>query len=130
MAQYTQGITIDGTYFDVPLINIKRTGDFLDKYANRTEDGVLHRELIGTYFNYTMNFGIIEDTETYVALWDKLSEPVEFHEFTLPDANRTYAFTGYVSSLSDEMRKIYGNSVQYENLTCEFIARQPARRPS
>ena len=40
---FTQGIKIDGEFFDVPLVSIKRTGDFLDKYANRTEDGVLHR---------------------------------------------------------------------------------------
>ena len=47
---YTQGIEIDGVYFDVPFLSIKRTADFLDKYAERTEDGDLKRELIGVYF--------------------------------------------------------------------------------
>ncbi len=32
--EYTQGIRIDGIYFDVPLVSIKRTADFLDKYAS------------------------------------------------------------------------------------------------
>ena len=45
--EYTQGIKIDGISYDVPLVSIKRTAEFLDKYAERTEDGDLKRELIG-----------------------------------------------------------------------------------
>lgn len=36
MPDYKQGIRIDGITFDIPLISISRTGDFLDKYAERT----------------------------------------------------------------------------------------------
>ena len=50
---YTQGIYIDGMYFDVPLVSVKREANFLDKVAGRTEDdGDLYRELIGVYLNY------------------------------------------------------------------------------
>ena len=49
--KFTQGIIVDGTYFDLPMVSLKRSADFLDKYAERTEDGVLHRELIGVYYN-------------------------------------------------------------------------------
>lgn len=129
MAQYEQGIYIDGTFFDVPLVSIKRSGDFLDKYANRTEDGVLQRQLIGVYFNYTANFGTM-DTATHKQLWDKLSEPVAFHDVTLPDATGTYVFKAYVSSLSDEYLHVYNDHVTFQNLTCKFIAQAPARRPS
>ncbi len=50
-------IKIDGTEYNVPVISIKRTADFLDKFATRTESGDLQRELIGVYFNYQPQFG-------------------------------------------------------------------------
>lgn len=124
---FTQGIKIDGEFFDVPFVSIKRTGDFLDKYANRTEDGVLHRELIGVYYNYQASFGTM-DTDTHQKLWSKLSEAVEFHTITLPDAYGTYSFVGYISSLSDEYLKILDNGATFENLQCKFIAKSPARK--
>ena len=127
--QYTQGIYIDGTYYDVPLLSIKRTGDFLDKYANRTEDGDLHRELIGVYFNYQIAFGTM-DRATHAALWNKLSEPVTFHTITIPDAAGTYTYIGYVSGLSDEVRRILSAGVEYQNLQFKMIAKTPSRRPS
>lgn len=125
---YTQGIYIDGTYYDVPLVAIKRTGDFLDKYANRLEDGDLQRELIGVYFNYQVSFGVM-DTDTHEDLWDKLSEPVPFHEITVPSGSGTYTYTGYVSGLSDEVLKIYDDYVQMQNLTFKMTAKKPARTP-
>ena len=50
-------ITIDGTQYDVPIVSMKRSADDLYKYAERTEDGVLHSEKIGVYFNYQIVVG-------------------------------------------------------------------------
>lgn len=127
--EYTQGIKIDGIYYDVPLISIKRTADFLDKYAERTEDGDLKRELIGVYFNYQMNFGTIDNETLYENLWDKLTEPVEFHDFSLPTVNGTYSFRGYVSGVSDEVEKLLSDTAKMKGLQCKFIAKKPARKP-
>lgn len=129
MADYTQGIRIDGTYYDVPLISIKRTADFLDKYAERTEDGDLKRELIGVYFNYQMSFGTIDNDALYGSLFDKLTEPVEFHDFSLPTLSGTYSFRGYVSSVSDEIEKVMSNTSKFKGLQCKFTAKEPARKP-
>ncbi|MGN0384605.1 MAG: hypothetical protein ACI4EX_01850 [Lachnospiraceae bacterium] len=127
--EYTQGIKIDGIYYDVPLISIKRTADFLDKYAERTEDGDLKRELIGVYFNYQMSFGTIDNETLYENLWDKLTEPVEFHDFSLPTVNGTYSFRGYVSGVSDEVEKLLSDTAKMKGLQCKFIAKKPARKP-
>lgn len=129
MAEYKQGIYIDSVFFDVPLVSVKRNFEFLDKYAERTEDGDLKRGLIGVYANYTMNFGVIDDDDLYEKLVDKLTEPVEFHDFRIPSTKKTYAFRGYVSSLSDEMLKIEKNTVKFKGLTCKYIAKKPYRRP-
>lgn len=127
--EYTQGIKIDGVYYDIPMISIKRTADFLDKYAERTEDGDLKRELIGVYFNYQMSFGTIDDVEGYEKLWDVLTEPVEYHDFDLPTTKGTYSFRGYVSSVSDEIEKVFSKTARFAGLQCKFIAKKPSRIP-
>ena len=127
---YTQGIYIDGMYFDVPLVSVKREAKVLDKYAEREEDtGDLLRELIGVYLNYTMNFGTIDDDDLYERLFDKLTEPVAFHDVTLPSTKKSYSFRRYVSSASEEMEKILDDTVKFKGLTCKYIAKAPWRTP-
>ena len=126
---YKQGIYIDGEYFDIPLISVKRNFEFLDKYAERNESGKLLRELIGVFCNYTMNFGTINDDDMYESLVNKLSEPVPFHDFILPSTKTQFSFRGYVSSLADEMEKIESDTVKFKGLTCKYIAEEPMRRP-
>lgn len=122
-------ITIDGANFDVPILSIKRKAEFLDKYAERTEDGVLHRELIGVYFNYELQFGRTTDTTEYASLWNKLTEVEEFHEVSVPnfDGNgNQYTFDAYFSNVSDELRKEDATKTFWKNLTVNFIAQSPA----
>lgn len=124
-------ITIDGTNYDIPVVSIRRTAEFLDKFAERTEDGVLHRELIGVYFNYTLQFGRTNDTTEYAALWEKLTEPEEFHEVIVPDGDATpLTFTAYFAGVSDEIHKETDAKTFWKNLTVNFIAQEPARTPA
>jgi hypothetical protein len=124
-------IIIDGTTYDVPVLSIVRRADFLDKYAERTADGVLHRELIGVYFNYQIKFGMTTDTVKYAALWDKLTEPVEFHTVTVPDEDGTsYTFTAYFSGVGDNLRRIDDSEQTFwKSLTVNFTAQSPERTP-
>ena len=130
--KFERGISVDGTYFDIPMISLKRTADFLDKFAERTEDGVLNRELIGVYYNFTLTAGSsahFGDTD-YERFWDKMTEPVPFHEISIPDQDGYYTFTAYISSVSDEYEKILDNDAVFKGFTCKFTARAPARRPA
>jgi hypothetical protein len=120
-------IIIDGVQYDVPVLSITRRADFLDKYAERTEDGMLHRELIGVYFNYQLKFGQTLDVEEYAALWNKLSEPEEFHSVTVPDESGDFSFTAYFSNVGDELRKTKDAANYWKNLTVNFIAKEPER---
>lgn len=127
---YTQGIYIDGMYFDVPLVSVKREAKVLDKFAEREEEsGDMLRELLGVYLNYTMNFGTIDDDDLYERLFGKLTEPVAFHDVTLPSTKKSYTFKCYVSSVSDEMEKIMDDTVKFKGLTCKYIAKAPWRTP-
>lgn len=123
-------IIIDSVTYDIPVVSLTRRADFLDKYAERTEDGVLHRELIGVYFNYQITFGNTTNTSEYAALWLKLTEPEEFHTVTVPDEGGDYTFTAYFSSVGDELRKVKGATNFFKTLTAHFIAQSPERTPA
>lgn len=131
MMKFQKGIKIDDVYFDVPMVSLKRNADFLDKYAERNEEGDLLRELIGVYYNYTLTVGTSSDFgETdYETFWDKMTEPVEFHEISIPTKTGYYTFRGYISSVSDEYKKILNNEAEFTGFTCKFTAKSPARRP-
>ncbi len=121
-------IKIDGITYNIPVVSIKRRADFLDKFADRSELGDLLRELIGVYFNYQLQLGSTTDTEEYARLWDKLTEPVEFHTVTVPDEAGDYTFTAYFANVGDEVRKIQNAKNYWKNLTVNFIAKSPARK--
>lgn len=128
--KFQKGIMVDGIFFDIPMVSLKRTADFLDKYAERTEDGELQRELIGVYYNYTLTAGTSTDFgETdYEAFWDKMTEPVEFHDISIPTQSGYYTFRGYISSVSDEYKKILENEAVFTGFTCKITAKGPARK--
>ncbi len=124
-------ITIDGEVYDIPIISLKRKGEFLDKFAERTEDGILHRELIGVYFNYELQFGRTTDTDEYAALYAKLTEAVEFHDVIVPTEAGPVEFTMYFAGISDELRRTDSDMLVsfWQNLTVNFIAKSPAATP-
>lgn len=130
--KFQKGIIVDGIFFDIPMVSLKRSADFLDKYAERTEDGELQRELIGVYYNYTLTAGTSTDfgDTNYDAFWDKMTEPVEFHDISIPLKNGYYTFRGYISSVSDEYKKILDNEAEFTGFTCKLTAKSPARRPN
>ena len=118
---------IDGIGYKIDVLSVKRTADFLDKYAERTENGDLERELIGVYSNYKLQLGPGVDRAEYARLWDKLTEPVEFHEVTVPDEDGDYTFTAYFSNVADELLRKVAERNYWKNLTVNFIAKKPAR---
>lgn len=126
-------IIIDGTTYNVPIMSLDEDCAFLDKYAKRTEDGVLQRELIGTYHNYQLVFGTHADPAELAALWLKLCEATEFHTVTVPDVGGSpYTFTAYFANVKRSLLKDYASEslTFWKNPTVHFVAKSPRRTPS
>lgn len=117
---------IDGSQYQVNVEELTRTADFLDKCAERTESGELHRELIGVYINYKLKL-YCTDPQEYERLWQKLTEPVEFHMVTVPDGAGDYTFEAYFSGVGDRLLRQYGPRSYWTDLTVNFTAKRPAR---
>jgi len=120
-------IIIDDVEYDVPIISMRRTAAVLDKYAERTADGILHREIIGVYYNYYLEFGTITDMQKYAAVWYKLTAPQEFHTIKLEDEEGMYEFKAYIAGVKDEFVNVKGTRRYIKKLTANFIAQEPAR---
>lgn len=130
MSDYTQGLIIDGITYNIPLVSIKRTADFLEKYAERTEDGDIKIETIGIYKNYTINIGLIDDVKTYDKLFNHITDCTNrFHRVSLPDASKQFDFYGYFSSISDEVEKVFDSGAQYKGLTWKMTSKKPFKVP-
>lgn len=125
---YTQGIYIDGTFYDIPFVSIKRTADFLEKYAERNEAGTVLIETIGVYYNYTVKIGMIDDAKLYNKLFEHITDvDNRFHTVVLPNGMNTFTFVGYFSSISDEVSKVLDDGVKFTSLTWKMTSQNPTK---
>lgn len=127
-------LKIDGKEFEVRLIKISRSASILDKYAKRTINGDLQREIIGTYYNYSLEFAYNDDPEKYGLLWERLTAPEPFHDIEIVDnIGMKKSFKGYIANVKDNIS--YANSEnsnerRFDGLSCDIVAKEPSRRPS
>ena len=120
-------IQIDGTEYPVALTNMQRKGDVLDLTANRNEKGELKRDVIGTYYNYTVTFISPSNPVLYERLWAKLTEPKAFHMIQLP--YQTSAFKGYFGSVQDDIKIVEDNGRYIgSGISCNIVASVPSIR--
>lgn len=121
-------IVIDNKAYAVRITELKRTADILDKYAERDEKGELHREVIGTYYNYQLKIGVkMGERELYNELFDVLSAPVDCHDVELPHDH--VKFKGYFSSISDNIKLVDDDGFDCNGLSCKLTAMKPRRTP-
>lgn len=120
-------LVIDGVEYPVMISELKRRADILDKYAYRSEDGHLHREVIGTYHNYDMKIAC-PNRATYNQLFDVLSEPTAYHEVIFPHDG--VQFKAYFSSVQDEVLLVDEYGAKYKGLSCKCTALIPRRTPT
>jgi hypothetical protein len=126
-------IVIDGDTFNVPILQLTDTLNFLDKYAERTVDGNLRRELIGTFPKARLIFAsptTWEERAEFGRLTSKLREPVEFHTVTIPaEDGTTFTFIAYVSEVTRELKRWTPAATWWKALSVTFTAQGPKDRP-
>ena len=119
-------IIIDDVEYPVSIVLMDRKAEVLDKYFYRVESGSAVREVIGTFYNYTLSIGIEDDTDLYNSLFYVLAEPTASHQIILPHDHLEWE--GYISGVSDSVRRIDNDGTCYfQGLTCELIATNPTR---
>ena len=122
---------VDGKSYNVAVKSLKRTFQVLDgENAGRNLNGEMIRDVIGTYYNYSVEIARKEASpEEYDSLYEVISSTDDFHTFEMPYGQSVYTFKGYVSNGSDELRRIENNKKIWGNLAFNMIAKVPKRRP-
>ena len=124
-------LILDGKTYDVDVRNIKRKFQILDgSEATRALSGSMIRDIIGTYYNYTMEI----ETEklgraAYDSLYETLSAPVNSHHMVVPYGQTTLDADFYVTSGEDAVFREDSSGRTWSGLSIDFIAMEPARRP-
>lgn len=124
------GVEYPGVFVKSP---IHRSFNVLDgENAGRTLDGRMQRDIIGTYYTYHLEFDAsLSDPEEYDALFEALSAPVDSHIISVPYGQGSLTFEAYVANGEDDLSRIYRDeSKKWDNLTVNFVAMEPQRRPA
>lgn len=122
--------TIDGIQYDVEVVSIKRKFSVLDgDKAGRAADGTMIRNIIGTYYNYSVQINTDRLTRAdYDSLYELISAPLDSHAVVLPYGRGTISQSMYVTGGEDNLIIDDSGNV-WDGLTIEFVAMTPYRKP-
>lgn len=126
-------LTVDGVeYRSIHVVRLKRSFAVMDgENAGRTMDAAMQRDVLGTFYNYSLEIDPVEcSPEEYDALYEALSAPVDSHTVTFPYGRDVLTFEAYVSNGEDELFDASSGVNRWDNLTINFIAMSPQRRPA
>lgn len=125
---------VDGIEFTKAVVDKpKRTFQILDgeNAGRQIITAKMERDILGTFYNYSMNIDSRFMTkEEYDTLYELLSSPVESHTIEVPYGQETLVFEAYVTNGTDELIGIRNNKNLWANLSINFIAMEPQRRPA
>lgn len=120
---------IDGNEFNVFVTDLQRSFQVLDgENAGRALDGSMTRDIVGTYYNYTMQIdGSRMTREEYDTLYEILSSPSDSHKIVVPYGQTTLTFNAYVTAGTDKLRMMNGHNY-WSGLSIQFIAMDAQRQ--
>lgn len=122
---------LDGRAYNmiVPADGIKRSFQVLDgDNAGRTLSGIMSRDIIGTYYNYSLTVQPHgNDPAEYDAFYEAISAPVDSHSLRFPYGQSTLTFQAYITSGEDTLQFQENGQNYWGGLTINFIAMGPQR---
>lgn len=130
MSEYV--FTVDGVqYRKIHVLSVKRSFSVLDgENAGRTMDGAMQRDIIGTYYNYSLEIDPEgSDPQEYDALYEALSAPQNSHRVSFPYGRGELSFLAYVSNGEDQLFDAVDGANRWDSLSVNFVAMTPQRRP-
>lgn len=126
-------VSIDGIYYNImiPKDGIKRSFSIADTdNSGRLLNGEMVRDIIGTYYNYTIQFETkYLSTAEYDDLFDKLSAPVDYHTIVAPYGQEKLTFQAYCTTGSDTLSIVVNGMNKWGGLSINFVAMKPKRTP-
>lgn len=125
-------VSIDGRYYNIfiPMGGIQRNFSVVDTdNAGRNMQGKMIRDIVGTYYNYTIAFDTkYLNFKEYDDLFQTLSAPQDSHTIIVPYGQETLTFEAYVTSGGDTLTRAGKDGNRWSGLSINFVAMEPQRR--
>lgn len=123
--------TMDGKEYNLWVTDLEREAQVTDtENSGRTNDYAMHRDIIGTFYNYVMTIRPHgEDVTDYDTFYEQITAPVESHDMVFPYGQETLSFKAYITSAKDKLiirngKNLWGR----DGVSLNFIAMEPQRR--
>ena len=119
---------MDGVDYDIFVTKLERNFEVSDSDSSgRTKDWVMHRDVVGTFYNYTIEFEMHNyNLEAYSAFYQAISSPTAQHVLTFPYNGETITFNAYCTKGKDTLKIRNGKNI-WSGLSVNFIAMEPQR---
>lgn len=125
--QNNQAFLMDGIAYNVRVSKMTRKFSVQDTdKTGRTQDGEMYRDIIGTFYNYSM---VVEpkdgDLDDYDHFWEAISQPVESHVCVFPYNQDVLTQKMYITSGEQSLisRSAAGN--RWGETEVSYIAMSP-----
>ena len=118
---------IDGKSFNVQVMSLTRNFEIKEAIAAKyTQSGEIYRDLVGTYYNYTL---VVRerngDREALDAFWNTISSAVPSHDCVFPYNQSTLSQKMYVKTGSQDISRLYEDGASWKDITVQFVAKEP-----
>ena len=122
---------MDGIEYNIDVMSIKRKFSVLDTdKSGRTQDGEMYRDIVGTYYNYSMTVAQKgDDAASLDKFWEAVSKPRTSHTCVFPYGQSTLSQEMYITSGEQDVNRIYFNRTDWNEITLNFIAMSPKVLP-
>ncbi len=119
--------TLDGVSFNASVAKLERTGRVQDNKGERSISGMIGREIVGTFYNFSMQIDQ-GDVREYDRLYYALTAPVDSHLLVIPYGQNMLTFQAYITRANDQLIHASEDVNIWGNLEIDFMAMAPARR--
>ena len=126
-----QAFLMDGIAYNVRVSKLTRKFSVQDTdRTGRTQDGEMYRDIVGTFYNYSMTVEQMgDDTESFDNFWEVISQPVESHVCEFPYNQVTMTQRMYITSGEQSIVSRQPTFTEWGEMEISFIAMSPRVAP-
>ena len=123
-------IKIDGKEYVSMVTGFKRNFEVADSESTgRTADWRMHRDVVGTFYNYSVEVDThFMNVTDYDSLFELISSPTQSHHFEFPYGQGIISFEGYVTKGGDTLSTMKDGKSLWGKLAFNVISLEPQRR--
>lgn len=122
-----QVFLLDGVAYPVRVLSLTRKFAVMENSASgRTQDGQMYRDLMGTYYHFTMTVAQQgSDAAALDAFWEAVSQPQVSHVCVFPYGQETLTQRMYVTGGEQMLKRMDRDKKHWGELTLHFFAMGP-----